>query len=303
MANIGAEEYGETGEFVCPSCKRSQPCSYHVQENTCTGCSSTYVFVTCPKCQHPSAVKSTLRVYSFTGRSFKGTRRVRQTFCDNCSKALTVAKMPRVAFRDLVGKDPAAPMRSSSDSFTEPRLVLQGLQVIDGAGWAPRVGTLVRLLLFNDRFDIGPNNGAIPPATVLLSTLQDLRIEGRSISTGGGFLGGGFGVTGAAEGMAIASVLNSLTAKNRKWVTIELIADLGWVRLQLDGANTLEVRDQLRLLADSVVTRRSLQDGSESPTSDTDLVSALERLVKLRDMNALSEEEFQTAKESLLRPK
>jgi hypothetical protein len=161
----------------------------------------------------------------------------------------------------------------------------------------------VRLLLFNDRFDIGPNNGAIPPATVLLSTLQDLRIEGRSISTGGGFLGGGFGVTGAAEGMAIASVLNSLTAKNRKWVTIELIADLGWVRLQLDGANTLEVRDQLRLLADSVVTRRSLQDGSESPTSDTDLVSALERLVKLRDMNALSEEEFQTAKESLLRPK
>jgi hypothetical protein len=33
------------------------------------------------------------------------------------------------------------------------------------------------------------------------------------VTRGGGFIGGGFGITGAAEGMAIASVLNSITTK------------------------------------------------------------------------------------------
>ena len=36
----------------------------------------------------------------------------------------------------------------------------------------------------------------------------------RTYTTGGGFIGGGFGAEGAIEGMAIASVLNALTRKS-----------------------------------------------------------------------------------------
>jgi hypothetical protein len=114
-------------------------------------------------------------------------------------------------------------------------------------------------------------------------------------------MGGGFGAAGAIEGMAIASVLNSLTTSRRNWVSIELIGDDGWVRVQLNGADTLVVRDQLRLLADSVVSRRS--ERSEQPKAsnpELDLVASLERLVKLRDAHALTDEEFQLAKEKLL---
>jgi hypothetical protein len=153
--------------------------------------------------------------------------------CRSCSAKLLISlKLPKVSFEDLMGRDPAAPSSSSILSNGEwPSLVLYRLTVLDGAGWCPRVGSVVQLHLYQERFDIGMNDGTLPLTSVNLDSMRDMRIEGRSVSTGGGFIGGGFGVKGAVEGILAATVLNALTTRDESFVTIELEADHGWTRL------------------------------------------------------------------------
>lgn len=54
------------------------------------------------------------------------------------------------------------------------------------------------------------------------------------VTTGGGFIGGGFGVEGAIEGMAIAAVLNGLTTKTKIHTFITLITNFGELHLHYD---------------------------------------------------------------------
>lgn len=153
--------------------------------------------------------------------------------CRSCSAKLLISlKLPKVSFEDLMGRGPAAPSSSSILSNGEwPSFVLYRLTVLDGAGWCPRVGSVVQLHLYQERFDIGMNDGTLPLTSVNLDSMRDMRIEGRSVSTGRGFIGGGFGVKGAVEGILAATVLNALTTRDESFVTIELEADHGWTRL------------------------------------------------------------------------
>ena len=52
-----------------------------------------------------------------------------------------------------------------------------------------------------------------------------------SVTTGGGFLGGGFGFEGAMQGIAIASVLNMLTTKTKIHTFVSLITNFGELHL------------------------------------------------------------------------
>jgi hypothetical protein len=107
-------------------------------------------------------------------------------------------------------------------------------------------------------------------------------------------------VAGAVEGMAIASVLNSLTTKTQTWVTVALVADDGRVSLQIEDTNALVVRDKFRVFADAISARRSRDIKNEQSKPELDVVSALERLVALRDSGSLTDEEFQLAKQRML---
>ena len=55
-----------------------------------------------------------------------------------------------------------------------------------------------------------------------------------SVTSGGGFVGGGFGVEGAIEGMAIAAILNGLTTKTKIHTFITLITNFGELHLHYD---------------------------------------------------------------------
>lgn len=58
--------------------------------------------------------------------------------------------------------------------------------------------------------------------------LAELAIAGPgSVTSGGGFIGGGFGIEGALEGMAIATVLNVLSAKTKIHTFITIVANFG----------------------------------------------------------------------------
>ena len=58
--------------------------------------------------------------------------------------------------------------------------------------------------------------------------LASIEVSGPgTLKSGGGFVGGGFGVEGALEGMAIATVLNALTTKSKIHTFVSLITNIG----------------------------------------------------------------------------
>lgn len=62
--------------------------------------------------------------------------------------------------------------------------------------------------------------------------LADLIVAGPgAVTTGGGFIGGGFGVEGALEGMAIATVLNALSTKTKVHTFISIVTNFGELHL------------------------------------------------------------------------
>jgi hypothetical protein len=180
---------------------------------------------------------------------------------------------------------------------------------LDGAGWAPKIGSTANLVIYGDRVIVEERHRR---TTIDLSTVTDVRIEGRSVTTGGGFIGGGFGVKGAAEGILISSALNAMTTKTHKWVTMGLVTYDGWADLKLADYEAIDFRNAVRMLSDHAFSNRA---GPSSPMTtppveapgstrdsgnDDDLVSKLERLASLRAAGALSEEEFNLAKQQLL---
>lgn len=58
--------------------------------------------------------------------------------------------------------------------------------------------------------------------------LASIEVSGPgTLTSGGGFIGGGFGVEGALEGMAIAAVLNALTTKSKIHTFVSLTTNIG----------------------------------------------------------------------------
>lgn len=116
--------------------------------------------------------------------------------------------------------------------------------------------------------------------------------------TGGGFVGGGFGLVGATEGMAIAGLLNALTTRTQVISVIAVLsADYEGFFLCREHAP-----DELRrFLAPVFLRARQLQPAAGEPEPQPtsvvpDLVETLERLARLHQTGALTDEEFQRAK-------
>ena len=184
----------------------------------------------------------------------------------------------------------AAPTRTVKE-FT-----LRDLIVLDGLGWAPLAGEKINLVVYNDHLQLGD-------AHIPLANLRDVRVEGKSVVKGGGFLGGGFGVTGAAEGMLIAGLLNAATTKHKTWVIITMVAVDGEVALRWNDVNETDARAALRPLAEAAYNARQPIEGTDGPSTSMetdDLVAQLERLGKLKEAGLLDDEEFLLAKRRLL---
>lgn len=116
------------------------------------------------------------------------------------------------------------------------------------------------------------------------------------MTTGGGFIGGGLGVKGSAEGMLIAQVLNRLTSRTHARTLVEIqTADVAVV-LVSDQLTIDQVQEALR---PAYWRLRTAQSASlQVPASDerTDVVGALERLAKLHQSGLLTDDEFRQAK-------
>jgi hypothetical protein len=153
-------------------------------------------------------------------------------------------------------------------------------RVLGGTGFSVVPGEIVQFRFADDGVTLlRPRSEPLVFDYVDISTFE---IGGPgAVTSGGGFIGGGFGVEGALEGIAIASVLNSLTTKTKIFTTIQLATHHGEIFLLYDKLEP----SALRIALSRVFVRLRELDVDAT-------LSRLERLQALHDAGALSPDEF-----------
>lgn len=259
------------------------------------------------------AVSATLRL---------GTSRHTVVF-DNASAATEAEQVIASAVADRRRAFDRARRRASGQDFElahDDRLLRSWL-FLGGANVAVKTGLSVDVLFRADRIRVYPSR-AHPQDTPLveLDYARSFSIElsgpGR-FTTGGGYVGGGFGLTGAAEGMAVAGLLNALTTRTQVQSVIALLS------AEYEGffLSQQHAPDELRrtlapvflrgrqLSANGAADARALDNGSQARQDRTlavgaapgnDLAETLERLASLHRAGALTDAEFSTAKAQAL---
>jgi hypothetical protein len=132
-----------------------------------------------------------------------------------------------------------------------------------------------------------------------IDELQSIQITGAgAYQTGGGWFGGGFGLKGALEGAAIASVMNSLTTKTKFDCVFRMVFP--------DVDITFQVLDRTpgRLEIDLTGVRRYLGSKDQLPLQsksvDGDNLEKLMKLAELVEKGLLTKQEFNIQKKKLL---
>jgi hypothetical protein len=130
---------------------------------------------------------------------------------------------------------------------------------------------------------------------VRLATLWRADVGGPGlVKEGGGFLGGGFGLEGAAEGMAVAGILNALTTRT----TINTVVSVAWrdaeVFFHTDADVPQAIRMRLSPLFVGIDAFRTQK--SEAPS----VADEIAKLARLRSEGALTDDEFAVLKSRLI---
>jgi len=137
-----------------------------------------------------------------------------------------------------------------------------------------------------------------------LQGLKAIQIGGAgAFQTGGGFIGGGFGVKGAMEGIAMAGFLNALTSKTKFDCLLRVVYPEIEIYLQVLD------RTPRQLTIDLTGISHYLENQNKSlnavPRTDLDSpephnVDRLIKLAELLDKGLISREEFEAQKQKLI---
>jgi predicted RNA-binding Zn-ribbon protein involved in translation (DUF1610 family) len=173
-------------------------------------------------------------------------------------------------------------------------VAVSGCTVLGGFGHGFQAGTLVGLLLDSAALTITP-----PPDPSSRRVYTELAaLEVGDATTGGGttFIGGGFGLEGAVEGMAIANVLSKLANRQEKASLLALRTASEELILSVSGANAQE----LRILMSPAQQRVAAAPAQSPATGVADLSEQLSRLAEMHASGALTDDEFAEAKRRIL---
>lgn len=164
---------------------------------------------------------------------------------------------------------------------------LRDCVVLGGSGFPFPPGESVEVVVDGSSFNM---RGQAFFANVLFWELAELTITGPgTVQTGGGFVGGGFGVEGAVEGMAVAGVLNLLTSRTKTHTFISLVTNFGELHLHYGGMEP----SALRIALSDVFVKMRRMDPKWLP-------SRLELLQAELERNALTHAEFETLQTRLV---
>ena len=126
--------------------------------------------------------------------------------------------------------------------------------------------------------------------------LKGMQIGGQGlVQSGGGWVGGGFGIKGALKGAAFAEIMNLLTTKTSYDCFLRLVFPFP------DADATFQIldRDPKKLELDLTGTRGRLESSSNQvlQLNDNSGIDTLVKLADLLDRGLISEDEFKVQKE------
>lgn len=268
----------------------------------------TEVPVRCPRCRATTVVDSTAKDYVCSQCQVTYVFRL----CGHCSGAVQLAKRKRGDWwcpwcgnQNLV-RVPGAWIPVAAHVFAElekrelleddpDRKVLGGFTMVGGNGYAISTGSICTVTTLVDgvviRAEVGTGLAVLPYPELTIAELG-----GGVTSSGGGYFGGGFGLTGAVEGMLAASVLNSLTQRTAINTLLRLGTAQGEVILHNGQLAPQALRNSLsRVFTGYEAARRA------SHVQPTDPISELERLGRLKESGLITDEEFEAARRKHVR--
>jgi hypothetical protein len=175
---------------------------------------------------------------------------------------------------------------------------LRDCVLLGGHGHDIASGTRCTVLFRPDGAEVAPAGGE--SMSFRYEEIQALTIGGRGlIKSGGGFIGGGFGLEGAAVGMGVASLLNSLTAKSRIDTVINIKARERqvWLHYPHETPGALNIR-----LSGVVAKIESANPHDPSSTAGAagSVSDELARIHELHSQGVLTDEEYTAAKGRLI---
>jgi hypothetical protein len=167
-------------------------------------------------------------------------------------------------------------------------------------------GGLYDVLFLEDRLVVSAHRQAKVITEVPYSQVEDVEIGGPGLVKTGRFVGGGFGVTGAVQGIAIAAVLNTLTTRT----SIKTVMRMQATNCELFLLHTRLTPEQLRIAMSrplgAIRSARATQTTGgtqhEPPVAAPSPVQELTKLADMLEKGLLTREEFDIMKAKLLGP-
>lgn len=246
------------------------------------------VFVECKKCgagfQRPEGEDKVLSLCPVCGQTSK-TRgstawlfRVRQS---------TLASAPK------------SPGRVALEAFTH---VVRGIELAAAGGTRIPNGSECLIGFGDSGMKVAAEAEPASGDDIPYAHVQALEATGTTTRRSAGLIGGGFSLTGAAEGMLAATVINSLTTRRR----INTILRIATISAEYLFVSDSIDSDRLRMFLIPIQPRiRAAQATAPSlvmspPPASSSVADELTKLARLRDEGVLSEAEFTAAKTRLL---
>jgi hypothetical protein len=201
--------------------------------------------------------------------------------------------------------------------------ILGGLTVIGGRGNPVPFNTIVSIACSSTHVTITPEHPSGPSVCHPMSEVIGLEVAGGEYKTNAGIIGGGSGISGAAKGILMAAAVNKITTRKHVETQAELVTRIATYAFTTDSFLPVEVANILapiNLLAfdhrsqTAPLTKGDLETETHGEILDPQpdrrvvleannaltLIDGLERLAKLHNSGALTEEQFETAKNQLL---
>lgn len=126
--------------------------------------------------------------------------------------------------------------------------------------------------------------------------VNSLHIGGQgAVTTGGGWIGGGFGLTGIVTGALIASALNQATTRH----SIETVIYFQTMKGEVILLNNQFTPEHLRIMLSPAFSRIEAAHRT-TPASPVNVVEQLRQLGQLREAGTITQEEFQQLKAKLI---
>ena len=170
---------------------------------------------------------------------------------------------------------------------------------LGGAGVPLKTYEKSTLMVSRKGFTIGQGGSSI--WTQSFEGLNGIQVTGEGLyQTGGGWIGGGFGISGALQGAAFASIMNALTTRTHNDCYFRFVYSGTDATFQVLSHTPRNLEIALSGVRNWLETRNPVGTPLTQVISSTSRVEQLEKLHLLFEKGILSEAEYKAEKKRIL---